>query len=269
MDDRGARALIELNNTFYRENASSFSETRSAPWQGWQEVARTFCRECPEGRAAGDPVRILDMACGNQRLASFLESALPHRDIVYCGVDSCDAFPATASQASRHMRRDYIQLDALQAALDGAQQRLERIAAHGNYDLSCCFGFMHHIPGFTLRLRILRSLIELTKPGGLIAVSYWQFMRDPRLARKARETTALAMRERLLPQEAACALEDGDWLLGWQDSPRSLRYCHSFTDSEVDALISELPAGLAAEICRFSADGKTGDLNRYIMLRRA
>ena len=30
-----ASSLIQLNNTFYREHSTSFSDTRQAPWPGW------------------------------------------------------------------------------------------------------------------------------------------------------------------------------------------------------------------------------------------
>ena len=97
--------------------------------------------------------------------------------------------------------------------------------------------------------------------GGVIALSLWQFMNDPRLARKA-EAAEAAMREQGFPVNA---LDANDHLLGWQDSIQPVRYCHHFCESEVDALSTHLTQLGAREIARFSADGRSGTLNRYLI----
>jgi hypothetical protein len=58
----------------------------------------------------------------------------------------------------------------------------------------------------------------------------------------------------------------GDYLLGWQGRTDVARYCHSFLEDEIDELV--LHASQATqEVARFSADGKSGELNRYSVLR--
>ena len=59
----------------------------------------------------------------------------------------------------------------------------------------------------------------------------------------------------------------GDHFLGWQQDPRPLRYCHSFAEDEVDALVRSV-ADCAREVERFSADGSSDTLNRYLILQR-
>lgn len=44
MDTTTAQALIALNNRFYRDNAASFSATRSAPWEGWKQARKHIAR---------------------------------------------------------------------------------------------------------------------------------------------------------------------------------------------------------------------------------
>ena len=70
-----ASSLIQLNNTFYREHAASFSETRHTPWPGWVRTLDTAYRELA-GTHKGEPLRIFDLACGNMRFERFLDRTL-------------------------------------------------------------------------------------------------------------------------------------------------------------------------------------------------
>ena len=85
-----------------------------------------------------------------------------------------------------------------------------------------------------------------------MAVSFWQFLRDPRIRAKVRSF------------EGA---DEGDYLLGWQERTDVARYCHHFDEAEIDKLVYGV-SDLAQEACRYSADGRNGDLNRYVILRR-
>ena len=120
---------------------------------------------------------------------------------------------------------------------------------------------MHHIPGIHQRRQFLDIMLNKTHPEGYVLVSLWQFERDERLARKARETTQYA-----LERYPDLQLNEGDWLLGWQDEPDALRYCHSFTDAEIDRLITHV-ADKAQLVDRFCADGPNDDLNCYLVLQ--
>lgn len=136
-------------------------------------------------------------------------------------------------------------------------------------DLAVCFGFMHHLALSEHREQALRALVSSVRPGGVVAVSFWQLSKSDRLLRRAEAMTSQA-RERL-------ALDDlgpRDYLLGWQGRDDVLRYCHDFSEDEVDELARAVAptareiAPTAREIARYSADGATGDLNRYLVLRR-
>lgn len=272
MDRTTAQALIALNNRFYREHAASFSATRSAPWAGWERVVSCVRAQ----HAAGDTLVVLDAACGNRRLERFLARALPDAHLVYQGVDACDVLAnGTGATADG---------TAANGAADGGATAPPRIryadilgelladgdpfAGLAPANLTACFGFMHHVPGAALRAELLRTLVRHTAPGGLIALSFWAFMDDERLAAKACRADAAARACPPSPGFAPASLEPGDHFLGWQDDGRALRYCHHGTDQEIDALVATLPAGSVEECARFAADGKTGRLNRYRILRR-
>lgn len=188
---------------------------------------------------------VLDLACGNLRFAHFAQGRCPNVRI--WAVDNCDELAVL--EPSVH----YQHLDIANALLDG--QDLHTAIDAPPCDLCVCFGFMHHIPVPRHRAQVLRALARHTTPSGLIAVSFWQFEKDPRIMAKAQP----------LAHNAGCA--KGDYLLGWQGRTDVQRYCHSFEEEELDALTQHI-APLAVEIDRFSADGKSGDLNRYLVFRR-
>ena len=131
-------------------------------------------------------------------------------------------------------------------------------------DLAVCFGFMHHVPGFDMRASVLDAIVERTALGGVAIVSFWQFMRDERLARKALVADSAA---REAAPSGTFPLDENDHFLGWQSDPSPLRYCHHFDESEIDELVASVGTR-ACEVARYSADGGSGTLNRYLMLER-
>lgn len=252
MDAQLARELIACNNEFYRRHAASFSATRQAPWQGWArvvEAARTLTE--PSGT-----LRVLDVACGNLRFERFLAEQTPATKLSCLAVDSTPELADDAS-AIRGVRTHTV--DVLEALFDGR----DPLDGAGTFNLTVCFGFLHHVPDENLRRALLDTLVRHTCVGGIVALSLWRFMDDPRLARKA-EATEEAMREQGFPVDA---LDADDHLLGWQDSILPVRYCHHFSEAEVGELSAHLSQRGAPEIDRFSADGRSGTLNRYLICR--
>lgn len=250
MDVQLARELIAYNNEFYRRHAASFSATRQAPWQGWAHVVEAT-------RALTEPsgtLRVLDVACGNLRFERFLAEQMPAVELSCLAVDSTPELSCDASAIRGVHTRT---VDVLEVLLDGR----DPLDVTGTFDLTVCFGFLHHVPGGNLRHALLNTLARHTRAGGIVALSLWKFMDDPRLARKA-ETAEEAMREQGFPVDA---LDANDHFLGWQDSIQPVRYCHHFSEAEVDELSAHLSQRGAREIDRFSADGRSGTLNRYLI----
>ena len=253
-----ARELIALDNRFYMEHAVSFSATRGAPWQGWGRVLEGM-------RAAGAlggarPV-LLDAACGNLRLERWLAEELPGIALAFHAVDACA--PLAGGGPDAPAGTTFHHVDILGALLAGK----DPFAGIPACDIAVCFGFLHHVPGADLRMGLLRALTAHTRPGGVIALSAWRFMDDPRLAAKAARAEAEAASRPPWPGCNLGALEPGDHLLGWQDARGAYRYCHHADEAELDALAASV-ADLAREEARFSADGASGALNRYLLLRR-
>ncbi|MEW6579100.1 MAG: hypothetical protein AB1435_07890, partial [Chloroflexota bacterium] len=72
-------------------------------------------------------------------------------------------------------------------------------------------------------------------------------------------------RQRILPWPPDLVAEPGDYLLDWRRGARAPRYCHYVDDAEHAALIAA--TGLR-ELATYRADGHTGDVNQYSILRR-
>lgn len=261
MDDSTARELIALNTRFYAEHAASFSATRSAPWEGWRRVADRAARALPP---SDRELRVLDLACGNLRFERFIEAdaARPAR---IDAVDNCDDLGRGALLPG--MR--YHSIDILEALIAGDRAEADPFPqlVGARYDLCACFGFMHHVPGARLRELVLEQLVERARPRGHIAVSFWQFMDDDRLARKA--AASLEATRTAPPWDGFDPndLERGDHLLGWQGDAGAYRYCHHFDEAEIDGLARGV-ADRAVEVDRFSADGASHALNRYLILQK-
>ena len=232
MDNATIEALRRLDEEFYRAHHESFSASRGSAWPGWERVA---------GHLA--PGKLLDVACGNLRFERFLRERRGASAFEFTCLDSCGELAADRDGIT------FTECDVIDLLVKGE-------ALPGGFDSAVSFGFMHHVPSRELREKLLRALVESVRSGGTVAVSFWRFMRDERLVEKARRTTAEAL------GALDVNLEEGDYLLGWNDLPGAYRYCHHFDDDEIDALAQGLDV-----LDRFDADGRTGALNTYLVLR--
>lgn len=253
-----ALRLCALTGEFYRANAESFSQTRQSPWQGWVRLL-----EVMDARAAErELLRVLDVACGNLRFERYLADALPGRMLSGWAVDNCEPLVEAGerSEFGPLSRIAFQNLDVI-ARLSGGRLWESLEAPDASRDLAVSFGFMHHVPLECWRAELLRTLIAKVRPGGFVAVSFWRFLNSDKLVRKAQETTIRARAELGIPE-----LPPNDYLLGWQDTQGLYRYCHHFDEPEIERLLAAV-ADSAELVSRFEADGKTGNLNEYVVLR--
>lgn len=253
-----ALRLCALTGEFYRANAESFSQTRQSPWQGWVRLL-----EVMDARAAErELLRVLDVACGNLRFERYLADALPGRMLSGWAVDNCEPLVEAGerSEFGPLSRIAFQNLDVIERLSAGClREALE--APDASCDLAVSFGFMHHVPLERWRVELLRALVAKVRSGGFVAVSFWRFLNSDKLAGKAKETTSRARAELGIPE-----LPPNDYLLGWQDTQGLYRYCHHFDEPEIERLLAMM-ADSADLVSRFEADGRTGNLNEYVVLR--
>lgn len=307
MSRAAVRALCQLNTEFYERNAASFSQTRTVPWEGWRRCMATCGFDDSDGAALDQPVdaqiadSVLDIACGNLRFEAFLANTYPHIDWSFFAVDNCEPLVASGQEdvaKKVHFTCEDIVSNLLDGLPAAEPANVPALAAATPFDLVVSFGFLHHIPSFDLRQQFLLEALSQVKPGGYLVVSFWQFLNDPAKRAKIEQTHAEALaffascaetrandRDALdrgagsfssgnpdlscpkLTAFFADSLEPNDYFLGWKNEPSNYRYCHHFSNEEIDRIITAL-APHATVVESFSADGKPGNLNRYVVFKR-
>ena len=239
MDTLIVRQLLAINHKFYSEFARAFSETRSSAQTRLDRIVAYI----------GNDVKVLDVGCGNGRLAERLEKEGRH--VEYTGVDASPELIALAAARKSKLRlvaADFFVADVTSTNWSAALPADE-------FDIAVALAVLHHIPGFDWRARVLCDLRALLQPGGTLVMTNWHFERNERL------------RKKIVPWEKvgidARALEPGDALLTWQRGGVGYRYLHLITQSEVLRMAHE--SGLQV-VKQFYADA---DLNLYSVLRRS
>ncbi|WP_165044547.1 methyltransferase domain-containing protein [Adlercreutzia sp. ZJ138] len=293
MNEATIDTLVALNERFYAAQAKSFSETRRTSWPGWEHClpyVQNAAQNVASQGALQCRCRLLDVACGNLRFEAFLREQVPQVSFDVCAVDSCA--PLAGEFAIAHVDDPgeaagtvpfdvrFCELDVIGVLRTGCTTRdlvtcspasrdsvICSLAVHNStplFDVAVAFGFMHHVPTAHLRVRLLRELVQSVRPGGYVIVSFWGFLRDDRLREKALLSHERALADLgLAPDD----LDEGDFILGWQHERAAYRYCHNFTSRDVDELVREVSDCAQVET-RFFADGRTGNLNEYLVLRR-
>jgi SAM-dependent methyltransferase len=240
--------LVELNRSFYSLHAADFSATRRQAWPGWDRVLAAS----PEG----EPRTILDLGCGNGRLADACARSLPPGAWSYTGVDASSQLLADAERRLARLR------PAAHLVVRGDFLDLEDPVWNGPaFDLVTLFGVLHHVPGAASRRELLRRAAGRVAPGGRLAVSFWQGADSDRLRARIVAPAVVGL--------ATDALDPGDHLLRWGEG-EALRYCRHCGPREARELVAEVAvvSGLRS-VESFRADGADGDSNLYHLLARA
>jgi tRNA (uracil-5-)-methyltransferase TRM9 len=230
--------LIALNRAFYARFAVAFSETRSSA----QPALNTIVTYISDG------VKVLDVGCGNGRLARRLDQA--GLSVAYLGVDFSPELIELAAARSAHLRC----VMATFRVADITRPNWHKDLPSAPFDAALMLAVLHHVPSFDLRRDVLRGVHTLLRPGGALIMTNWQFTNSEQLRKKivAWQTVGLDERD----------LEPGDALLDWKRGGTGYRYCHLLTESEVQRLAAQ--SGFEV-IEQFSADA---DLNLYSVLRQ-
>ncbi|MCY3964907.1 MAG: class I SAM-dependent methyltransferase [Acidobacteria bacterium] len=242
MDATTQAALRQINRDFYSRHAADFDRTRHpGGWPGWQRVVQATARTTDR------PVRVLDLGCGNGRFALFLDRnpGLRHdRPLSYLGIDQSRELLEAALSACAD--RDHIRFE-----VDDIENCVLDEATH---DLVTLFGVLHHLPGFESRRRALERAASAVAPGGLLALTCWQFADDPQFESRRLHWASEAGVDR-------AELEPGDHLLRWGPGDSDARrYCHHTGEAELERLVASLPL---AEVGRYRSDGPDGRQNLY------
>ncbi len=259
--------LAEVNRDFYRRHAEAFDASRRDPWPGWRNVLRLARAGSTAADALGPAGKdakasVLDLGCGNGRLLAAL-AACWAEPVDYLGLDASLALLARAGLRAGPPAGSRVRF----AVWDLVGRGLTGCGGAACFDLVACFGFLHHVPSFAIRQAFLESAWARVRPGGMLALSFWQFGDHDRFRRRLAFWDELGPAVRLAEEAGRLAAEDlepGDHLLRWGDG-EAVRYCHFADRTEVRRL-TRLP-GVEREFA-FLEDGRTRDLNLYVLLER-
>lgn len=237
MDRKTIKKLNSLNKEFYSEQAGSFDQTRQSYWPGWEKVIKMIDK----------PSNILDAGCGNGRFLRFLLDRT-NKKFHYLGIDSSNELIKIAGKEFKDLKTaEFKVMDVLD------EKSLSTIS--GQFELITAFGLLHHIPGFENRIKLLQNFANKLKKNGSLIVTFWQFMKYEKY------------KNLVLPADLDLkpGLEENDFLLDWNKSGIP-RYCHYFSNKEIEKIKNRLKKDLPflKLVQEFSADGKEGNLNRYV-----
>ncbi len=238
--------LNDLNKHFYQTVGESFSLTREQPWDGWSKLSPLLKKK---------DLKILDVGCGNGRFLTFLEKELPVAQIGYQGLDLSTLLLKQAKKRSLNSRTQFqfTEIDIVDKLIN----KEPIVSVEHNFDLIVLFGVLHHVPSTALRLKLLEELSKVLKPEGKLVATIWQFDHNTRLVERMTNHSELGF--------GKDDLESGDFFLNWQSKDGESRYCHLYSDQEIQDTVATMKKNNFALESTWHADGPTTQDNLYLV----
>lgn len=242
MNFRTFSEIIQLNKDFYKAVDEHFSQTRQFPWSGWED-SLTYIKEIQAINK--EKIKILDLGCGNGRFLKFLIDN-NFKDFEYLGLDTNKYL---LKEANAHY-------DVKGVAFKNVDVINDIAKLTEKFNLIVAFGITHHIPSSEFRQKWFLDVSDKLNSNGIFIFTTWNYNRDKRFSQVVKNPPI----DRIDISE----LEEGDYFIGWDNNSKDLRYVHIYSDKEISKIIDSLNMNL---ISKYSADGKTGNLNDYFLLK--
>ena len=226
MDKNYADKIIAEVVERYDLVSERFSDSRKDPWS---ELDFLF-----DSLQSGE--RVLDIGCGNGRAFERMTS------VDYVGIDNSERLVKIAEK--RYPDREFIVADALN--LPFSDHDFDRVYA---------IGLIHHIPSEEKRMKFLKEVTRVLKPGGTVAFTVWDIWEKTARRKKV-------IKEAFFSIVGLSKLDIGDVLLSWQSFDDF--YFHCFSASGLAKRCRK--AGL--EILQVGRAPSKGGTNIFVVARK-
>jgi len=200
------RILQQVKDT-YSAISHEFDATRDRVWPEFSIFLKTL-----HLKKSSKPIRLLDVGCGNGRLAHFLKNY----PIDYTGVDNSREMIRISKKKNRH---------ALFRVADARKLPFPKDAFQSVWMIAV----LHHLPTEKLRKQALKEIKRVLKKNATLMLTVWN----------------------LLPQTKYRTYIDPkthDALIPWGKEKKWKRYYHAFTMKELTELIQGAGFSLVKKI---------------------
>lgn len=253
MKQKTIKQLNHINQNFYHSISEEFSASRQHHWPGWKQLVPVIKKNIDS-----QEIKILDLACGNGRFAHFLDQNLQSKKIIYTAVDNNQQLLDKINQRQyQNIKQISLIKNDMINNLIKKKKVVSQFDNQDKFELITVFGFFHHLPGCKTRQIFLQLLANMMKKNSLLIFTAWQFNREERFKHKIINPEKVNIQ--------ANQLETNDYILDWQRGKKAYRYCHYADYQEIKEIIKKTNFIL---IDHFYADGKSGKLNLYLILRK-
>lgn len=232
-------SLQALNYHFYQNIANSFSLSRQHDWPGFSPIKSYLFEN----------MSVLDIACGNGRFISTLNSVI--KDFHYTGFDLSESLIAEAKKMHPNS-----------SLLSSSWEDWIENNKNQHYDLITCFGMLHHCSD----LSQIKSLADYWyHSGSTIVISRWNCIMNESLMNRRLDFSSEIAQDLLkhynLEKEEFTAFE---FIFDWKRGSHAYRYVRYWTDDELIPVFQK--CGLHV-INTWIEDGKNKNENTYFVLR--
>jgi alkylated DNA repair protein alkB family protein 8 len=203
MDLEFAKSILEKTRENYNLIAKEFSATRK---EIWEELKFLF-----ENLKEGD--KVLDLGCGNGRWYRIFKE----KKVDYFGLDNSEKLIEIAKENFPDAK--FFIGDALNLPFQD-----------NFFDKVYSIALLHHIPSEGFRIKVLKEVKRVLKPGGILILTCWRIHR-------LREILAL-LKYTLLKIIGRSKLDFKDFFVPW--GKKMLRYYHFFTQRELENLVKKV-----------------------------